>query len=189
MRRMTLFALLVLALPACRPATLPPPSRQTASGESLDRLLGLIRDRLGVMHDVARWKWARKAAIEDPEREASLLKEVAEKGTALDLDPELTRAFFRGQIEAAKIIQRADFSRWEADGRSPDGESPDLAGVLRPRIDGLNRDLLAALAEARGQQKATSAQVRARARELLGGEGINAEAREAAIRPLLAAIE
>src|SRR5215468_9195975 len=140
MRRIALIVLLVLAVPACRPAT-DPAAREAVPDRAIDRLLGLMRSRLVVMHDVARWKWASKAPIEDPGREAALLGDVADRGAALGLDPAATRAFFAAQIEAAKVVQRADFARWQADRRSPEGEAPDLAGVLRPRIDALNRDL------------------------------------------------
>src|SRR4051794_25441503 len=113
MRRLILLSLLVLSFPACRQAEAPPAAARAAPDRAFDGLLALIRDRLDVMHDVARWKWARNAAIEDPEREAASLEDVAGRGVALGLDPEMTRAFFRGQIEAAKIVQRADFRRWE----------------------------------------------------------------------------
>jgi len=148
--------------------------------------LGLMKDRLDVMHDVARWKWTRKAPIEDSEREMALLRDVADKGVALGLNPEMTRSFFRAQIEAAKVIQRADFGRWEANGRGPEGESPDLAGVLRPRIDGLNRDLLAALASAvpRKLEGDADNRLRDRADQVVIGEGIDAGVRDMAIEPL-----
>jgi chorismate mutase len=144
------------------------------------------------MHDVARRKWADKSPIEDPDREAALLRDVADRGSALGLDPASTRAFFGAQIEAAKLVQRADFRRWEADHRGPDAEAPDLAGVLRPRIDALNRDLLAALAQAmprlRGDGGA-AARIRGRADALLAGDGIDDAVRAAAIRPLISAAE
>jgi chorismate mutase len=130
MRRFILLSLLVLAVPACYQAPAPPLATKEAPDRIFDALLGLIRERLDVMHDVARWKWAKKVPVEDPEREAALLKDVAEKGVALGLDPEITRAFFRAQIEAAKIIQRNDLGRWELDGLASVGEAPDLAGVL-----------------------------------------------------------
>ena len=177
------FLLVLLGLPACRP---PPPAPAVTVSQPVDRLLGLMRDRLAMMHDVARRKWADKSPIEDPAREAALLREVADRGVPLGLDPARTRAFFRAQIEAAKLVQRADFRRWEADGRGPDGAAPDLARVLRPRIDALNRDLLAALAETTPRLSgAGDAAIRKRADELLGG--VDAEVRAAAIRPLLGA--
>jgi chorismate mutase len=186
MRRIILLSVLVVPVPACDPGTAPPAVTRPAKDRTFDVLLGVIRSRLEVMHDVARWKWAKKAAIEDPEREAALLLDVAERGIPLGLDREMTRDVFRGQIEAAKVIQRADFRRWEASGRGPEGEAPDLAGVLRPRIDGLNRDLLAALAGARSRLRDGDGpdRLRRRADQLLVGEGIDARVRDSAIGPL-----
>jgi chorismate mutase len=187
MRRIAPILLLMLAVLACGPAT-DPTAVPAAPDPALDRLLGLMRSRLVVMHDVARWKWASKAPVEDPGREAALFEDVAARGVALGLDPAATRAFFAAQIEAAKLVQRADLARWQADGRDPDGEAPDLARVLRPRIDALNRDLLAAMAEAR-VRPATGAgsarRIRDRADAILAGDGIDAAVRAASIRPLL----
>ena len=76
-----------------------------------------------------------------------------------------------------------------AAGRSPggpDGDPPDLIGVLRPRIDALDRELLAALTGARrlllyGDEPD---RLRLRADQLLVGEGIDTAVRDLAIGPL-----
>ena len=136
---------------------------------------------------IRKWKYSQWASREKFfEREAALLRDVAEKGAALGLDAEMTRGFFRGQIEAAKAIQRADFGHWQTDGRGPEGEPPDLAGVLRPRIDGLNRDLLAELASVKAEllKRDGTARLRGRAGDLLVGSGIDDGVRETAIGPL-----
>ena len=190
MKRTLLPLLLCLpAIPACRPALAPAPPAATVAAP-VDRLLGLMRSRLAVMHEVARRKWADRSPIEDPGREAALLRDVAERGGALGLDPSTTRAFFGAQIEAAKLVQRADFRRWEAEHRGPDPDAPDLAKVLRPRIDALNRDLLAALARAMPRLQgggAAEARIRVRADEILAGDGIDDAVRAEAIRPLVGA--
>src|SRR5258708_4914725 len=122
--RKTIIALLLLlpTIPACQrmPAS-PPAATEAVPSVEYDRLLGLIESRLEVMHDVARRKWADKSPIEDPKREASLLRDVEERGKTLGLDGPATRAFFGAQIEAAKMVQRADLRRWEADPRGPAG--------------------------------------------------------------------
>jgi len=192
MRRTILLLLLGLALPACDPPPAPPAVTRTATDQTFDSLLGLMRSRLVVMHAVARWKWATRSPIEDPEREAALLRDISDWGVALGLDPATTRAFFGAQIEAAKMVQRADLARWEATHRAPAVEAPDLAGVLRPRIDALNRDLLAALSETKPRLLTDGdapARLRRRADQLLVGEGIDAAVRSAAIRPLMLSVE
>jgi chorismate mutase len=161
--------ILLLCLPACHHAVPPEPT---------DQLLTLIRDRLELMHDVARRKWVDKSPIEDPAREMALLSDVAQRGAKLRLDPRRTRAFFAAQIEAAKLVQRADFQCWETKG--PDGAAPDLKMVLRPRIDTLNREMLTAFANVGATDGAAT---RKRANELLSG--FDDEVRQAAIAPLL----
>src|SRR6516225_6924487 len=99
------------------------------------------------MHEVARWKWNAGQPVTDAERERELLHSVVERGRGKGLDSDLVRPFFTAQMEAARLVQQADFDRWKAAKQKP------LAGKglaeLRQRIDELNRELIDALAEAR----------------------------------------
>ncbi len=152
---------------------------------ALEELLGLIRRRLALMHDVARAKWNAKALVEDPRREQALLQEVEKKGLALGLEPAFTRAFFAAQIEAAKLIQGSDLRLWESERRGPFADAPDLKRDLRPRIDGLNADLLACLVKARPLLRGREPIVRRLGGEILVGDGIDAKVRDTAIRPII----
>ncbi|WP_422924558.1 gamma subclass chorismate mutase AroQ [Singulisphaera sp. PoT] len=195
MRKITpLLLSCVLLPPGCGPVSppieVPVTKVEERDDPAVEELLGLMRKRLDVMHDVARWKWAAKAPIEDPKREAASLDDVAERAKGLGLDPAVARTFFAAQIEAAKVVQRADFRRWEADKHGPEGKAPDLAGVLRPKIDGLNRDLLAALPGVLSLLRDDDGfrlWITIRAETILAGEGIDDDARSAAIRPLVEA--
>jgi chorismate mutase len=144
-----------------------------------------MRDRLALMHDVARSKWNAQRPVGDPERERTLLREMEEKGRELGLDPQFTRSFFAAQIAAARLVQEADLARWRAEGQGPFRDAPELA-ALRERIDGLNRELLRALAEARPllDGAGTRDQVREWARDILTGEGLSDDVRNAAVEPL-----
>jgi chorismate mutase-like protein len=146
-----------------------------------------MRDRLALMHDVARAKWSAKRPVGDPQREEALLREMEEKGRQHGLDPERTRAFFAAQIAAARLVQEADLARWRAEGRGAFAEAPDLA-ALRKRIDAINRDLLGALDGARPllAEAGTREHLRRWAGEALAGEGVTDEVRAAAIAPLVA---
>ncbi|MCI0457395.1 MAG: gamma subclass chorismate mutase AroQ [Gemmataceae bacterium] len=141
-----------------------------------------MRDRLILMHDVARSKWNAGLPVRDPEREQALLGEMEEQGREHGLDPPFTRAFFAAQIDAARRLQEADFVRWRAEGHGAFADKPNLP-ALRQRIDGLNRELLPALAAARPQlsDSGTRDQVRAWARAILTGEGITDDVRGAAV--------
>jgi chorismate mutase len=170
---------------ACRPPS-PPAPRPAEGQDAVERLLRLMGKRLVLMHGVARWKWNAKRPIADPEREQALLDALARQGAAHHLEPAFVRAFFRAQVEAAKRIQEGDFKRWEAEKRGPFRDAPDLALSLRPRIDELSADLLAALAELRrrfGKEEAAR-RIKASAQSILVGDGITGAVRDTAIAPL-----
>jgi chorismate mutase len=150
----------------------------------IDSLLKLVKQRLLLMHDVARAKWNAKTPLADPDREKAMLRELAERGRALGLDPAFTSGFFAAQIEASKLMQRDDFRRWEAEKRGPFADAPDLKRDLRPRIDALNSKLLTTLAKARPVLRSAEPIVRRLAVKVLEGEGITPEVRDSAVRPL-----
>ncbi|MFO0824378.1 MAG: gamma subclass chorismate mutase AroQ [Gemmataceae bacterium] len=192
MNRRTFLQAVAIALVGCRrsqPHTEPQsqqPSQSQASS-AVDALLDLMNQRLAVMYDVARAKWNTKSPTEDAARERAVLDSVAEHGKKFALDPATTRAFFAAQIEAAKMIQRAAFAMWQAEGRGPFPDAPDLARDIRPKIDDLGRKLLAALAEFQRLGRVPSAELRQRADARLVGPGVTPEVRAEAIRPLEAA--
>ena len=151
---------------------------------TLDRLLGLMQQRLTLMHEVARWKWNAGQPVTDAERERELLHSVVEGGRGKGLDPELVRSFFAAQLEAARLVQQADFDRWKANKQKPFADTKSLA-ALRQRIDHLNRELIDALAELRPWLWGRSVQqaLPQRAEEILTGNGL-ASVRETAITPM-----
>jgi chorismate mutase len=150
---------------------------------AIDTLLQRMQQRLALMHDVARVKWNTKRPILDADRERVMLKDVVELGRLHHLDADRTRAFFTAQIEAAALIQEADFQRWQDERQPPFADVPDLT-TLRQRIDQLNGELLAALAAARPYLGTAEGQKQlgSRSQEALGGFAV--PVREAAVRPL-----
>ena len=173
--------LLALAASGCRPANAPVASPHDPA--DLDHLLHLMRQRLTLMHEVARWKWNAGQPVTDPERERELLQSVVERGRGKGLDPDLVRSFFAAQMEAARLVQQADFDRWQANGQGPFADTTSLA-VLRQRIDQLNRELIDALAEVRPWLSGQTVKqaLPQRADEILTGNGL-ADVRETAIAP------
>ncbi|MBV8558388.1 MAG: gamma subclass chorismate mutase AroQ [Planctomycetaceae bacterium] len=171
-----------LAASGCRPADAPVAPRRDLA--DLDRLLRLMERRLALTHEVARWKWDAGKPITDPQRERELLQSVVERGRLKGLDPELVRSFFAAQLAAARLVQQADFERWEANEQEPFADPTSLA-VLRQRIDGLNSELIDALAEVRPWLSGLTVQqaLPHRAEEILTGNG-PAGVRETAIAPL-----
>ena len=150
----------------------------------LERLLRLMRQRLALMHNVARWKWNTDKPITDAQRERELLHSVVERGRGKGLDADLVRSFFAAQMEVARLVQQADFDRWQANKQKPFADTTSLA-VLRQRIDHLNRELIDALAELRPRLSGRSVQqaLPQRAEEILTDYDL-AGVRETAIAPL-----
>ena len=160
----------------------PPQARpDTAAAE---RLLDLMNRRLGLMADVARAKWNTRSPIDDPPRERALLAAVAEAGREVGLDPADTTAFFAAQIEAAKAVQRECFREWEAAGRRPFPDAPDLVREMRPKIDAVGRELLTGLKSYLDTGRLTRVEVSALAEPRLTGDGVTPDARSLAVRPL-----
>jgi chorismate mutase-like protein len=103
-----------------------------------------MKQRLDLMHDVARVKWNTKSPIHDPQREEESLRILVEEGKARGLDPNYTREFFTAQMNAAKLVQESDHERWRAEGRGPFTDAIELT-LLRQRLDSLNGALLSAI--------------------------------------------
>ena len=157
------------------------PARETPP--AVDALLALMRERLLVMHDVARWKWNARRPIADPEREQALLADLERRGAEHGLAPDDVRRFMRAQIEAGKLVQQADWRRWEAEHSEAFADAPDLQTELRPKIDRLSEQLLAAHAEflPRLDKPGARQRFQRRAAELLTGDGIDERVREQAL--------
>ena len=125
-----------------------PPTPPGADLTKLDRLTGVMSRRLAISEDVARVKWNSKAPVEDLPREQAVLASVRKLAVQAKLDPDLLAAFFAAQIEASKSVQNALIEGWTAERRPPFTKVPDLGRDLRPQLDRLTFDLLAAYAVA-----------------------------------------
>jgi chorismate mutase len=165
----------------------PPVATTTATQDAtLDELVNLMRERLLLMHEVAKWKWNAGKAITDASREWQLLADLEQRGLAHGLSRERTRAFMAAQIEAAKLIQEADFTLWKEAGQDKFDEVRDLDSDLRPLIDELSDKMLAQLSRlllaSAGLQDDVDLEQRAKA--VLRGNGIDDDVRAVAIRAL-----
>lgn len=143
-RPTTILCLAILVLAAVQLAGCGRPAVPEAT---IDKLLTLMQQRLALMPDVARWKWNHELPVADPAREQTLLDDLVKRGHSHGLDPAITRAFFAAQIKAARLVQQQHFDRWKAENHAPFEHVPNLTSEIRPKIDKLNSELLAALAE------------------------------------------
>jgi chorismate mutase len=197
MKRTIWFVLaLGMVLGSCAPPATPPPPRanpqerpaeeRSADAQRLvDDLLTLMRQRLLVQHEVARYKWHAHLPISDAKREQQLLASAEEHARDLGLEPGFVRAFFQAQMQAGKLVQQDDFDGWRSRDTIPPATGRDLM-ALRLQIDSLNRKLLQALQEANPSlRKEGRKAVESRAEVVLQGQGITAEVRRAACTTLL----
>lgn len=122
--------------------------RAAAAAIDLEPLRTLLAERLALMPDVARHKWNTRSPVEDLARERQIIAGLQRDAEALGIPAAWAERFFRAQIEAAKVIQRDLFARWEASGQGKFANVPDLATVIRPRLDTLTLQLLRTLAAA-----------------------------------------
>ncbi|MFN4258725.1 MAG: gamma subclass chorismate mutase AroQ [Gemmataceae bacterium] len=190
---MTLLYLSFLLTVGCREA--PPPTTPAppidngkVAARTVDQLLLLMKQRLLLMHEVARWKWTNGIPIQDTEREARVLQAVEIKARNRGLNTALVKRFFTAQLEAAKMIQEEDFAAWTKTGQGPFPNTEDLGKSLRPRIDTLNDALilsLDALESLRQRGEIHNDLIQERAARELTSAGITEAVRQRALEPLL----
>lgn len=179
MKRLSL--LVVLLAGGCRESI--PQDQQTATDEAL----AAIHDRLDLMPQVAKSKVYLGMPVTDRERERKVLESVEADARTYGVDPAFARRVFTAQIEAAKLVQE----RVMRDAPVPDPSPAGLAyhkeqlDQLRVRIDGINRDLLKAMAKWNGQASGRKTYLQRRAGTVLSK--FDAVVRETAIQPLLQA--
>lgn len=139
-------------------------------------------ERLSWMDEVARVKQAKRLPVTDPKREGELFLAMAKKGAAKGLPEVPVRAFFSGQMDAAKQLQM----EWlQAHKGTPvsQGALPDLATTVRPALDEIGEKMLSALATARAQRSASKTVDAARVQMIEAGYS------SAVIAPALAGLE
>ncbi|OUD01261.1 chorismate mutase [Streptomyces swartbergensis] len=122
------------------------PGRHTAAAaHDLTSVTELLAQRLLLADKVAAAKYGTDTPIDDPKREAQILDDVRSRAAGLGLDPDAVAAVFRDQIDANKLVQRGLYARWDANPGERPTERPDLAKEVRPALDRITTQLLAAL--------------------------------------------
>ncbi len=170
-----------LALLACGTS-----SAAAADQPALKQLLLLIDQRLAVAPLVARAKWNSGAPIDDPAREKTILDAVSQQAAEAGIDPAFARKFFQAQFDAGKLIQRDLHAQWRVAKQPPFADVPDLGRDVRPVLDRLTPQIIAALRAAYPLlgQAGTNEFMEMQGRELVRGDADGA-ARRLALLPLL----
>jgi len=150
-------------------------------------VLEVMRDRLLLMEDVARWKWNAGKLEADAKREEALVADMVAKAPENGLDGDWVKALFLAQIDAAKRVQQDRFRRWKAEARGKFDGVPDLHAGLRPKIDRLNVRLLEAAGKARlhARHPWWRGFVEEESIWVLSADTIGTDVRSAAVAPLL----
>ena len=170
-----------LALLACGTS-----SAAAADQPALKQLLLLIDQRLSVAPLVARAKWNSGAPIDDPAREKAILDAVSQQATEAGVDAAFARKFFQAQFDAGKLIQQDLHAQWRLAKQPPFADVPDLGRDVRPVLDRLTPQIIAALHAAYPAlgQAGTDEFIQTQGRELVRGDADGA-ARRLALLPLL----
>ena len=103
------------------------------------------------MEQVAAYKWINEQPIAVPERETLVISNAVRDGLQYGITTDSSSAFFSAQIVAAKIIQQCWFDHWEAE--KPPVTAEDLAGVIRPKLISLGREIASRLAKNTNDEK------------------------------------
>lgn len=142
--RQAILALLLLLTPAHS-------AMCSDTAGDLESLRRLLIERLALMEQVAAYKWNAGLPIDDPAREANVLKAALARSRAAGLDPATARRFTVAQMEAAKVVQRHYFRQWRENAVETIAGVPDLKTDLRPKIGALSADLIEAIAASRAR--------------------------------------
>jgi chorismate mutase len=160
------------------------PSGNPGSGHAR-RVAQLMTERLSWMDDVAAVKQARGLPITDAKREALLLQAMEKQGTTRGIPTAASRAFFVGQMAAARQYQ----GEWLA--QHPNHQVrklPDLAKDIRPELDRISAEMLAELAALRASH-VPAAEVTDAATKRLARSGYSLAVAREASAGLKAALE
>lgn len=148
-------------------------------------LPALMVERLEWMDDVARAKQAKALPVTDAKREAELLDAMTRAGARHGLPSSAVRAFFAGQIDAAKQCQREWLAQHAGQPLAHGQDVPDLAATVRPALDAIGAKMLSALAAARRARDPAAIAIATAARLRLAQAGCS----PAVIRPAVAGLE
>jgi chorismate mutase len=172
--------LLFLLPVACQPSE----GLTEQEAAAVDRTLDLMNERLALMPAVAKAKWNDKREIADPEREAKLLGAVAARAQEKGWDADFLRSFVAAQIEAAKLVQQDHFTRWRNEGQGLFEGAATLA-ELRKDVEDVTTELLDAAEVLRPLLARQRVRRTVERRSEAALAGVSAEARAAALKPLL----
>jgi chorismate mutase len=127
--------------------------------DQLQPLVEISAWRLIVAEQVALAKWDSGAAVEDAPREAQVIMAAVKVGETKGLDRTSVSNFFKGQIEANKIVQYSLLADWRRTSGAPAHAPVNLVKTIRPELDQIQTGLVAELAHTKEVRSKTSCRV------------------------------
>jgi chorismate mutase-like protein len=119
------------------------PCRAMASVDGrLEPLVTLMIQRLQLSREVAWSKCRGGIPVADPAREALMLRDLKASGAGIGLTSGEVARLFLPQIAASRRYQEELIAGWRSGIDVPKVKPLDIASEIRPRLDGLNREML-----------------------------------------------
>lgn len=115
--------------------------------EQLQPLVETTAQRLMIGEQVALAKWDSGKAVEDAAREAQVIRGAVKEGIEKGMDEASVSNFFNAQIEANKFVQYSLLADWYRAGKAPEHAPVDLVKSIRPRLDAVQKSLIAELVD------------------------------------------
>ncbi len=164
---------------------------QDESQAQMDTLLTLIKERLILMQDIAKWKWNNAMPIENATEEKALHAEVALIAQKLDLSPEIAANLMQAQFNSSKLIQIDAFETFARQDLDVVEGAPKSIEPLKMRASELTSMILT---QAKNLLPKTSngelkVAIKEKANEILTNSGISETATKEAILPLVSPSE
>ena len=121
----------------------PPDDPETCIGSGvLDRLAGLVIERLALSLDVAAAKYFNGGPIDDPIREHQILESMTRELQGPGLPQQIARQFLADQLEANKIVQRQLHQRWHEHPEEVPAARRSLSEEIRPDLDSITAQMI-----------------------------------------------
>jgi cyclohexadienyl dehydratase len=138
-------ALLEVAAPPARGAE-PASAAVLGPADLVAEVLARADDRLALMPAVAAAKWSQHQPVSDPARESAVTLAAGDRAAELGLVREPVAALFALQVRLARAAQQSLYERWQrGEALEERGPPQSLGGELRPRLDRLTDEFVAAL--------------------------------------------
>jgi chorismate mutase len=111
----------------------------------VEAVASLMLERLETADIVAASKWATKVAGDDPARERVVIDTARDETQKQGADPVTVQRIMTAQIQANKTVQQGLLDHWKNSPADAPTTTPDLTVEVRPKLDRIDTELVAAI--------------------------------------------